>query len=114
MTASGDPHVLVGPEGRQHHLPGHAQATPRPSTETTASSSGQPSRAGSPSSCPSAAPGASGARPAPYPSRGPARPGAIPVATSDLDRMAKAALRAFRDAVPASCRDALAETIMEG
>lgn len=39
--------------------------------------------------------------------------GAVPVATSDLNSLAKAALRTFRDAVPASCAEALAEKIME-
>jgi hypothetical protein len=40
--------------------------------------------------------------------------GAVPVSDSDLQSLAKAALRTFRDAVPASCANALAEAIMEG
>lgn len=103
------PHALVGPEGRQHHLPDNAQALHGDHRlEMRARLDGR--RVILSVRCPGCLRRAS--RSMDVPVVGPA--GAVPVADHDLQAMAKAALRAFRDAVPASCADALAGTIMEG
>ena len=103
-----DQAVLVGPEGRRHHLPDHAQAVHGDHRLELRAHLEDGSVVLS-VRCPEC--GRTARRSMVAKGRPPA--GAIPVAPSDLQSLAKAALRTFRDAVPASCRDALAESVME-
>lgn len=101
--------VLVGPEGRQHHLPGHAQAV-HGDHRLELRAALEPGSVVLSVRCPECGRRASRSMAL----KGRPLAGAIPVATSDLNSLTKAALRTFRTCVPASCRDALAEGIMEG
>lgn len=103
------PHALVGPEGRRHSLPGNAEAVHGDHRlELRAALDGRSVVLSV--RCPGCLRRAS--RSMDVPAVGPAD--AVAVADSDLQSLAKAALRTFRDAVPTSCADALAGTIMEG
>lgn len=102
------PHILVGPEGRQHHLTDHAEAV-HGDHRLELRATLEPNSVVLSVRCPECLRLAS--RSMAVKGRPPA--GAVPVATSDLNSLAKAALRTFRDAVPASCAEALAEKIME-
>jgi len=103
------PTVLVGPEGRQHHLPGHAQASHgdhRLELRARLEDGSVVLSARCPGCGRAAKRSMVAGRPPPA--------GAVPVADSDLQALAKGALHAFRTCIPASCAVAMAEAIMEG